>query len=277
MLKIRSLTCGYGEKVVLHEINLTLQPGKILAVIGPNGAGKSTLIKAISGVIPVTGGSIEWAGSDMLKLNPDERAGSIEWAGSDMLKLNPDERARLVSVVAQARNLPPAFTAWEVVSLGRTPYLNWLGQLSKGDDEIISQAMKETGTFDLANRMTGELSGGEQQRLFLARALSQQTPLLLLDEPTSHLDLQYQVQLIHLLRNLIHGSDKAALIVMHDLNLAARVSDQVALLVDGRVAAHGTPNEVMTEEILGSAYHVELGIIQNPETGESFILPRINA
>jgi len=151
MLKIRSLTCGYGEKVVLHEINLTLKPGKILAVIGPNGAGKSTLIKAISGVIPVTGGS-------------------IEWAGSDMLKLNPDERARLVSVVAQARNLPPAFTAWEVVSLGRTPYLNWLGQLSKGDDEIISQAMKETGTFDLANRMTGELSGGEQQRLFLARA-----------------------------------------------------------------------------------------------------------
>jgi iron complex transport system ATP-binding protein len=258
MLKIRSLTCGYGEKVVLHEISLTLQPGKILAVIGPNGAGKSTLIKAVSGVIPVTGGS-------------------IEWAGSDMLKLNPDERARLVSVVAQARNLPPAFTAWEVVSLGRTPYLNWLGQLSKGDDEIISQAMKETGTFDLANRMTGELSGGEQQRLFLARALSQQTPLLLLDEPTSHLDLQYQVQLIHLLRNLIHGSDKAALIVMHDLNLAARVSDQVALLVDGRVAAHGTPNEVMTEEILGSAYHVELGIIQDPETGESFILPRINA
>jgi iron complex transport system ATP-binding protein len=254
MLNIRSLTCGYDGKMVLHEINLALDAGKILAVIGPNGAGKSTLVKAISGVIPVTGGT-------------------IEWAGTNLFAMKPEERARQVSVVAQARNLPPAFTAWEVVALGRTPYLNWLGQVSPSDEEIIASAMRQTGTLELANRMTGELSGGEQQRLFLARALAQQTPLMLLDEPTSHLDLQYQIQLIHLLRKIIPGTDKAAVIVMHDLNLAARVADQVVLLVDGRVAASGTPDEVLTAELLGRAYRVPLGIFRDPETGTNVIVP----
>ena len=254
MLTIRSLTCGYDQKVVLHDVDLSLLPGQILAVIGPNGAGKSTLVKAISGVIPAL-------------------EGEIEWNGVDLLRLKTEERAKLVSVVAQARNLPPAFTAREVVSLGRTPYLNWLGQLSASDEMIITTAMKQTGTIELAERMTGELSGGEQQRLLLARALAQQAPLLLLDEPTSHLDLQYQLQLIHLLRRLIHGTEKAALIVMHDMNLVARVADQVALLVAGRLAAKGSPEEVLTAETLGIAYQVPLKVIRDPQSGASIIVP----
>ena len=255
MLKIRSLNCGYADKKILHDIDLSLEAGQILAVIGPNGAGKSTLVKAISGVIGV-------------------ESGSIEWAGVDLLKLKTEQRARLVSVVAQVRNLPPAFSAWEVVSLGRTPYLNWLGQLSAEDEAIITEAMRETGTLELSNRMTGELSGGEQQRLVLARALAQSTPLMLLDEPTSHLDLQYQVQLIHVLRKMIHGTDRAALVVMHDLNLTARTADQVMLLVDGKVAASGPPLAVLTPQILGKAFQVELGMVYDPETGSHFIIPR---
>ena len=137
--------------------------------------------------------------------------------------------------------------------------------------------MTQTGTLEFANQPVGELSGGEQQRLLLARALAQQTPLLLLDEPTSHLDLLFQVQLIHLLRKLIHESqtlhDRAAVIVMHDLNLVARVADSVALIVAGRLEAFGSPREVLTAEILGKAYQVSLGVIQDPETGASVIIP----
>ena len=258
MLNIRSLTCGYDEKMILHEINLTLMPGQILAVIGPNGAGKSTMVKAISGVIPI-------------------EQGSIQWDDIELSHLKIDERAKLVSVVPQARNLPSAFTGYEVVSLGRTPYLNWLGQLSTNDEAIINEVMTQTGTLEFANQPVGELSGGEQQRLLLARALAQQTPLLLLDEPTSHLDLLFQVQLIHLLRKLIHESqtlqDRAAVIVMHDLNLVARVADSVALIVAGRLEAFGSPREVLTAEILGKAYQVSLGVIQDPETGASVIIP----
>ena len=140
MLNIRSLTCGYDEKMILHEINLTLMPGQILAVIGPNGAGKSTMVKAISGVIPIEHGSIQW---DDIELS----------------HLKIDERAKLVSVVPQARNLPSAFTGYEVVSLGRTPYLNWLGQLSTNDEAIINEVMTQTGTLEFANQPVGELSG----------------------------------------------------------------------------------------------------------------------
>jgi len=259
MLNIRSLTCGYDGKMILHDIDLELMPGQIMAVIGPNGAGKSTLVKAVSGVIPVA-------------------QGTIRWNDVDLTRVKTEERARLVSVVPQARNLPPAFTAHEVVSLGRTPYLNWLGQLSPGDEAVIREVMTQTRTLEFGNRLIGELSGGEQQRLLLARALAQQTPLLLLDEPTSHLDLQYQVQLIHLLRRLIHEEqamqDRAAIIVMHDLNLVARVADVVALIVSGRLAAFGSPHEVLTAETLGKAYQVELGLVNDPETGASVIIPR---
>ncbi len=260
MLNIRSLTCGYEEKMILHSIDLALQPGQILAVIGPNGAGKSTLIKAISGVIPVD-------------------QGSITWNDVDLTALRTEERARLISVVPQARNLPSGFTGREVVSLGRTPYLNWLGQLSQSDEEVIESVMAQTGTLEFSDRRIGELSGGEQQRLLLARALAQQTPLLLLDEPTSHLDLQYQVQLIHLLQRLIHEeralSDKAAIIVMHDLNLVARVADAVALIVEGHLVAFGPPQEVLTANILGRAYQVMLDVVSDPATGSSIIVPRL--
>lgn len=259
MLNVCSLDCGYGDRQVLREINFSLADGQILVLIGPNGAGKSTLIKAISGILP-------------------PQAGRIELDGRDLVHCRTDERARLVAVVPQARNLPPAFTGWEVAAMGRTPYLNWLGQMSDEDETLIRQALEQTGTLEMANRPVGELSGGEQQRLLLARALVQQTRLLLLDEPTSHLDMQYQVHMIEILKQLVNtplsdGTRRSAVVALHDLNLVERAADRVMLIVKGRIAAFGSPDEVMQPQILSEVYHVPLGVLRDEKTGLSAILP----
>ncbi|MCL4559475.1 MAG: ABC transporter ATP-binding protein, partial [Chloroflexi bacterium] len=222
--------------------------------IGPNGAGKTTLIRAISGLIPI-------------------QAGRVAADGRDLGQLSPSERARILAVVPQARNLPPYFTAWDTVMLGRTPHLNWLGQISPQDEERARQAMQRTDTYALAGRRVGELSGGEQQRLLLARALTQGAPILLLDEPTAHLDLKYQVTLLDLVRDLAHQDGLAVLMALHDLNLVRRCADQVALLVGGELQAMGTPEEVLEPELLSRAYHLPLVAIPMGSHGRSIIVP----
>ena len=159
MLKIEALTVSYGPRRILHSISLDLQAGEFLALIGPNGAGKSTLVRAASGVIPVESGSVKADGEDLLPM-PSMR------------------RARYLAVVPQAASMPPAFTVWETVLMGRTPYLNFLGQVSSRDEQIARQALQKVDALDLADRRVGELSGGEQQRVLLARALAQSTPIL---------------------------------------------------------------------------------------------------
>lgn len=235
LLEVRDLTVSYGERVVLDGVDLTLANGSVLVVIGPNGAGKTTLIRAISGVISADSGRI-----------------SLE--GRSLTGLSHTERAQLFAVVPQARNLPPAFTAWETVLLGRTPYLNWFGQTSEMDEEIVQQAMRQTDTSSLAQRRVGELSGGEQQRLLLARALAQQPRVLLLDEPVTHLDLHYQITILDQIRELARENKISVLAVLHDINMAVRFADQTALLVGGKVIAAGSPAEVLTPARLSDAY-----------------------
>jgi iron complex transport system ATP-binding protein len=256
MLEIRSLSVGYGERRVLHDLNLDLLSGQILGVIGPNGAGKSTLIRTLSGILTPQTGQVRVAG---------------RWLG----QLSHAERARLIAVVPQATHLPPAFTAWETVLMGRTPYLNWLGQTSAHDEEIVRQAMLHTDTLELAERRVGELSGGEQQRLLLARALAQAAPLLLMDEPTAHLDLQYQYSLLDQVRDLATQGKLAVLIVLHDLNLVARYADQVALLVKGELRALGTPRQVLTSDLLSQAYHTPLEVLALGHNGQPFVMPPV--
>ena len=264
MLKVNHLNVQYGSKPVLRDVSFELQAGQMLAVIGPNGAGKSTLVRSISGIVAPT-------------------SGQIAYDGLDLAKLPSQERARIVSVVPQARSLPDMFTAWQVVQLGRTPYLNWFGQLTAHDDEIIRQAMLRTHTLDLANRQVGELSGGEQQRLLLARALVQSTPLLLLDEPTTHLDLQYQIHLLELICELVKNplpedalfphNPPAVLVVLHDLNLVSRFADLVLLLVEGLVAAQGTKDEVLRPQVLSPAYGIPLEVHNLAGSSATVILP----
>lgn len=256
MLDVKSLSVSYGNRRVLHDISFDLRPGSILAVIGPNGAGKTTLIRALSGIIPV-------------------ESGEISVQGRLLNRLPVSERARWMAVVPQARNLPPAFSAWETVLLGRTPHLNWLGQVSSRDEAIARQAMERTQTLDLAGRLVGELSGGEQQRLLLARALAQAAPILLLDEPTSHLDLQFQLILLDQVRSLARQENLAVLVVLHDLNLAARYADRAALIVHGELRALGPAHEVLTPELLSPAYHVPLEILRAGPGNLPFIIPAL--
>jgi len=256
MLTVTSLSAAYGERLALQEVNFNLPGGRILAVIGPNGAGKTTLVRAISGSLPVQSGDIQ----------VDRRS---------LKMLSAPERARLISVVPQARNLPPAFTARETVMLGRTPYLNWFGSTSEQDEEIVRQALERTDSLALADRRMGELSGGEQQRVLLARALAQKAPLMLLDEPTTHLDLAYQVNLLNQVQGLVKQGGLTVLVALHDLNLVGRYADLVALLVKGRLAAWGTPSEVLLPEVLSPAYGLPLELIRRDSGGAPVILPSI--
>jgi iron complex transport system ATP-binding protein len=235
LLQIRNLIVSYTEHHVLEDISLSLDAGSVLVVIGPNGAGKTTLIRALSGVVPAV-------------------SGSLVFEGRNLDGLSNSERARIFAVVPQARNLPPAFTAWETVALGRTPHLNWLGQTSEIDEEIVRETMRQTDTLALTQRRVGELSGGEQQRLLLARALAQQPRVLLLDEPVTHLDLHYQITILDQIRELAKEKNLGVLAVLHDINMAVRFADQTALLVGGKLVAVGSPAEVLTPTHLSTAY-----------------------
>jgi iron complex transport system ATP-binding protein len=254
MLRIENLTVNYGKRHVLQHVTLVVESGEVVALVGPNGAGKSTLIRAASGVVPIEGGEIH--------IN-----------GSALSQLTTMERARIIAVVPQARSLPPAFTVYESVLLGRTPHLGWLGRTGPRDHERVQYALEHTQMLPLAERYVGELSGGEQQRVLLARALAQDTPVLLLDEPTTHLDLQHRESLIRLIRELAVKKNLAILMVLHDLNLAGLYADRVALLVDGQLQAVGSPNEVLTEANLSRVYQIPVRVIPHPEYGSPLILP----
>jgi len=254
MLRVEHVSVAYGERPILNDVSFEVGAGEIYGIIGPNGAGKTTLVRAISGVVPLTSGRV-WV------------------AGCDLQALKPAERARRVAVVPQARNLPPAFTGWELVLLGRTPYLNWLGQVSPKDEQRARLAMERANALELADRRLGDLSGGEQQRLLLARALAQEAPLLLLDEPTTHLDLQYQVSILDTVRELTQNEGMAVVVVLHDLNLVARYADRVGLLVNGSLRAQGTPEEVLEPELLEEVYHLPLQVLRGAASGKPVILP----
>lgn len=263
MLTIETLNAGYQDHEILHEVSLVVPRGKVIALIGPNGSGKTTLIRAVSGI-----------------LHPS--SGSVRFQDEDLTKMSAQERSKRVAVVPQIRSLPPAFSVHEVVALGRTPHLNWFGQTSAKDNEIIRQAMARVNLLDLAERCITDLSGGEQQRVLLARALAQQTPVLLMDEPTAHLDLKYQVSFLESARRLAHPSEeelasgvppRAVLVAIHDLNLLARFADQVALMVEGRLVKLGAPAEVLQPEILSEAYGLPLTTLPDPSNGHLAIFP----
>jgi cobalamin transport system ATP-binding protein len=254
MLGITNLRVTYGRRTALDDVSLSVHPGEIVALIGPNGAGKSTLIRSVSGVQPI-------------------QSGNVRIFGQDLMTIPVRERARWLAVVPQARNLPPAFTVYESTLMGRTPYLGWLGQAGAADHDRARTALERTQLQELSNRRVGELSGGEQQRVLLARALAQETPVLLLDEPTTHLDLQHQSRLLNLVRSLASERQLCVLMALHDLNLAGLYANQVALLVDGHLKACGAPQDVLTETTLAEVYRIPVHVMTHPEYGSPLILP----
>jgi iron complex transport system ATP-binding protein len=251
---LNDLQVAYGARTVLHGLSLSVSPGEIVAVIGPNGAGKTTLINSVSGLLPLQRGCV--------------RAG-----GADLSSLPAPQRARHLAVVPQARKLHPGFTVRHTVALGRTPYMGWLGRPGPEDQARVEWSLAETGLAALSQRRLQELSGGEQQLVLLARALAQETPILLMDEPTAHLDLQHQSQLLNLVQKLARRHRLAVLMALHDLNLVALYAHRVALLVAGRLQALDTPDRVLTPEQLSAAFNTPVSVIPHPEYGTPLVLP----
>jgi iron complex transport system ATP-binding protein len=252
-LRFERATIGYGDIPVLNDISLEVNPGEVLGIVGPNGVGKSTLVKGASGILtPING--------------------RIRVDGKEISELSPPDRARLIAVVPQATKLPEAFTARDVVLMGRTPYLGWLDREGESDHRIAVQTMARTNTTSFSDRKIGELSGGDQQRLLIARALTQTPSVLLLDEPTAHLDLRHQDEILNLIHSLAKEEGLTVLITLHDLNLVARFADRVALLSNGRVQKLGKPEQVLTPEELTSVYGMEIHVTSHPIHGTPLIL-----
>ena len=233
MISGSSLSFAYGEAVVLDAVSITASAGRVVGLIGPNGSGKSTALQLLYGA-----------------LTP--RTGSISLDGDFLRDLTRRQIARKVAVVVQERATELPYTVEEIVALGRLPHLRSFQRLSGSDRDIVREALERVSVGEFADRPFAQLSGGEKQRVLIARALAQQTPYLLLDEPTNHLDVRYQHELLRLVRTL----DATIVIVLHDLNLAARYCDDLVLLSEGRVAASGAPHEVLTPTNIEQVYGV---------------------
>jgi iron complex transport system ATP-binding protein len=256
MLEIRELHAGYGDHAVLRGIDLRVDAGEIVAMLGPNGCGKTTLLRVASGVHAASSGSV-----------------LIE--GQDVRAMPPAAVARRVAVVAQSAPLPEGFTSFEVALMGRTPHLRLLQSEGARDVGIVRAAMERTGCWDLRHRYVQELSGGERQRVVIARALAQQPSLLLLDEPTSHLDIQHQVDTFRLMLSLCREQGIAVLAVLHDLTLAGAFADRLYLVERGRVAAEGAPAEVLRAETIRRVYGIDVQVLPHPQTGRPIVVPDI--
>ena len=254
MLTLEALTVHYGPRPILRAVTLDVRAGEVLALIGPNGAGKTTLIRAAAGLLAPAGGAARLAGEAV-----------HGW--------RPALRARRIAVVPQAAQLPAGFTVRETVLMGRTPYLGWLGREAEADHAVTRQALERAGLLGLAEQPVDALSGGEQQRVLIARALAQAAPVLLLDEPTAHLDLKYQASTLSLVRELARADGLAVLVALHDLNLAAQFADRVALLAGGELRALGSPTEVLTPANLSAAYEIPVMVIPHPLHGAQLVLP----
>jgi len=256
MLEVRDLTVAYGTLVALRQVSLSLAAGELLGLVGPNGSGKSTLIRAITRLVRPLGGDIR-----------------LDGKGLD--SLSQREMARWAAVVPQNPHLPDAFTVLEVALMGRTPHLGLLQSEGRADLAAVRRALEQTDTWQLASRRMGELSGGERQRVVVARALAQETPLLLLDEPTAHLDMGHQAAVLDLVRQLCRREGKGVLAAIHDLSLAGQYCDRLVMLNEGLIVGEGEPEEVLSPQLLASVYGTRVSVFSHPLTGRPVVTPML--
>lgn len=242
-IEVRDLVVQLGDAEVLHGVDIDVAPGDWLTVVGPNGAGKTTLLKAVAGLVPFVG--------------------SIRLGGADLGGLSSRHRSRLVAVVPQTPILPPSMTVTDYVLLGRTPHIPLFGIERPEDLEITEATLHRLELSDFATRTLDTLSGGERQRAVLARALVQMAPILLLDEPTTALDVGHQQEVLDLVDDLRRVRQLTVLSTMHDLTLAGQYGDRVALLDRGRLAASGTAEDVLTEEHLSYHYGARVTVLRH--------------
>ncbi|MEU3488474.1 ABC transporter ATP-binding protein [Streptomyces massasporeus] len=252
-LAARGVTVGYGGRVVIDELDVAIPPGVITTIIGPNGCGKSTLLKTLSRL-----------------LKPAK--GAVVLDGEDIGRLRTRDVAKKLGLLPQAPVAPEGLTVADLVARGRHPHQSWLRQWSSDDADVVERALAMTGVSDLADRPVDALSGGQRQRVWISMTLAQGTDLLLLDEPTTYLDLAHAVDVLDLVDDL-HESGCTVVMVLHDLNLATRYSDNLVVMREGSVLAQGHPRDVITAELLDEAFGLKAQVIDDPVGDRPLVVP----
>lgn len=253
-IDVRALSLSYGKVVVLQSLSLPIERGKITVLAGPNGCGKSTLLRAIRRLHKPT-------------------AGGIFLEEVDISRLGDKALARQIGLLAQSPSAPEDMTVEELVRLGRYPHQSMLQPWSPDDASALESAMAGTGVSALRHRRLGSLSGGQLQRVWIAMVLAQQTDVVCLDEPVNHLDMAHQLDCLDLVRQLKNAFGRTVVLVLHDLNLAARYADHLVFLHDGAIAAFGKPEDLMTAETIASVFGVEARVITDPVHNRPLSIP----
>lgn len=253
-LHVKDVSVGYGERTVLDTLNVDIKRGAVTSIVGPNGCGKSTLLRTMSRL-----------------LNPAK--GEIVLDGKSIHDIPTRKLATQLGLLPQTPIAPDGIVVADLVGRGRTPHQGILGRWSQQDYDIVAEALETTGISDLAERSIDELSGGQRQRVWIAMALAQRTDTLLLDEPTTYLDVKHQLDVLDLLTELNRDRGTTIVMVLHDLNLAARYSDELVAVSGGKVFAHGHPREVITKENVKSVFGIDSVIITDPVSDQPAVMP----
>lgn len=253
-LRTEKVTLGYDGPDIVRELSVEVPSGRITSVVGPNGCGKSTLLRSLARLMK-------------------PRGGAVYLDGTAISELPTREVARRLGLLPQDPTAPEGLTVRELAAQGRYPHQSWLSQWSKKDERAVERAMEITGVLELADRPLDTLSGGQRQRAWISMALAQETDTLLLDEPTTFLDMAHQLEVLQLLNCLNHEEGRTILMVLHDLNNAARYSHHMIALSRGEVFVAGAPHEVITSEVLREVFSVEADIVNDPRTGIPLCIP----
>lgn len=253
-LEARGVTLGYGDHTVVQALDLAVEPGKISAIVGANGCGKSTLLRSFARLISPADGQVLLDGAPI-------RAQSSKHV------------ARQIALLPQSPVAPEGIAVADLVGRGRHPHLKLLARWSPRDYAVVAEALESTGLTELADRSIDELSGGQRQRVWIAMALAQETDILLLDEPTTFLDVAHQIEVLDLLADLNRDRGTTIVMVLHDLNLAARYADVLVAVCAGRVHAAGTPGEVITPDLVREVFGLDSQVIPDPVSGAPLVLP----
>ncbi len=252
-LHAQSITLAYGKSTISEGLTLDIAPGSFTAIVGPNASGKSTLLRALARLISPS-------------------AGSVMLHGRDLADHGSKELARLLGLLPQTSIAPDGIRVADLVARGRFPHQRAFDRWSQRDEDAVASAMAATGVAELSGRLVDELSGGQRQRVWVAMALAQQTGVLLLDEPTTFLDIAHQVAALELFRELnLDGHTLVA--VLHDLNHAARYASHIVVMSGGEIVAHGAPHDVITAEIIGDVFELPCRIMTDPESGTPMVIP----